>query len=157
MHSERLSLTNPSMSDPADAAVDEAPDPLEGAPTWIRALVTEVMRAAASPAYLRWISASVGTTVRLLSIDDVLFFRSDTKYTRVVTADCEVLIRKPLRELRRELDPAIWWSIHRSTIVNVSAISEVARDMVGRPVVRLKRRPDKLPVSDSHAHRFRQM
>lgn len=107
--------------------------------------------------YLRWINASHGQSVRLITVEDVNYFEADSKYTRVVTADGESLIRKPIRELAEALDPGCFWQIHRSTIVNVNAIAGVVRDARGRPQVRLKRRPELLSVSDAYAHLFRQM
>ena len=126
-------------------------------PTWVKAFVIEAVRAATPPSYLRWISAAVGAGVRLLSVDDVLYFHADSKYTLVVMADAEVLIRKPLRELRHELDPSFWWTLHRSTIVNVRAIDEVRRKADGRLVVSLKGHADVLCVSEAHERLFRQM
>jgi DNA-binding LytR/AlgR family response regulator len=107
--------------------------------------------------YLKWINASHGTTVEIITTDDVQFFQADSKYTRVVTAQGESLIRKPIKELVDELDPTIFWQIHRSTIVNVNAIGGVVRDVRGRPQVKLKRGSALLPVSEAYAHRFRQM
>jgi len=127
-----------------------APPPLEN-------LLRELVRSTAPREHLRWINASVGQNMRLITVDEVLYFQSDSKYTRVVTADAEALIRKPLKELQDELDPATFWPIHRSTIVNANAISGVTRDLRGRIHVRLKQRDDKLAVSDAHAPLFRQM
>ena len=130
---------------------------IASAPPQIENLLRELVRGAAPREYLRWINASVGQAVRLITVDEVLYFQSDTKYTRVVTADAEALIRKPLRELQDELDPATFWPIHRSTIVNANAISGVIRDFRGHVLVRLKQRDDKLAVSEANAHLFRQM
>jgi len=107
--------------------------------------------------YLRWINASQGPTVRVITVEDVCYFQADAKYTRVVTAEGESLIRKPIKELTQELDPASFWQIHRSTIVNVHAIAGVVRDLRGRTQVRLKRREELLPVSDAYTPLFRQM
>ena len=107
--------------------------------------------------FLRWINASQGQTVRVITVDDVCYFQADSKYTRVVTAEGEALIRKPIKELCDELDPSSFWQIHRSTIVNVQAIAGVVRDLRGRTQVRLKRRPELLSVSDAYTQRFRQM
>lgn len=114
-------------------------------------------RATQSKPYLRWINASLGSDVKLITVDEICYFRSDTKYTRVVTAEAEFLIRKPLKELLDELDPASFWQVHRSTIVNVNAIGSVSRDFAGRFVVRLKSRKETLSVSQPFAHLFRQM
>jgi DNA-binding LytR/AlgR family response regulator len=106
---------------------------------------------------LRWIKASLGNTLKLIDVKDVLFFNSDEKYTRVVTATEEALIRKPLRELLDELDLNQFWQIHRGTIVNVSAISGVTRDFRGDATVKVKGHAEQLKVSRPFSHLFKQM
>ncbi|HZZ95132.1 MAG TPA: LytTR family DNA-binding domain-containing protein [Usitatibacter sp.] len=107
--------------------------------------------------YLRWINASRGEDVQLITIEEVKFFQSDSKYTRVVAAKSEGLIRKSIKELVDELDPSIFWQIHRATIVNLNAVEIVGRDLRGHVVLRLKDRPELLQVSQPYAHLFRQM
>ena len=107
--------------------------------------------------YLRWINASVGQNLKLITVDEVSYFQADNKYTRVVTHEGEALIRKPLKELVEELDPNQFWQIHRSTLVNAASIAGVTRDFRGRMLVKLKTRQETLLVSDSYTHRFRQM
>jgi len=107
--------------------------------------------------YLRWINASVGTAIKLITVDEICYFRADTKYTRVVTPSAESLIRRTIRDLASELDPDLFWQIHRSTLVNVHAIAGVTRDLRGYLQVRLNQRQESLPVSESYAHLFRQM
>jgi DNA-binding LytR/AlgR family response regulator len=114
-------------------------------------------RAAQAQRYLRWINASQGADVRLITVDEICYFQSDTKYTRAVTPDSESLIRKSLRELLEELDPSSFWQIHRSTVVNVNAIAGVSRDFAGHLFVKLKARKETLAVSQPFAHLFRQM
>lgn len=123
------------------------------------ASIDGVLRELAAPpkGYLRWINASHGQAIRIITVEDVQYFQADSKYTRVVTAEGESLIRKPIRELAEELDPSAFWQVHRSTIVNVHAIAGVVRDFRGRPQVRLKHGGELLPVSEAYAHRFRQM
>lgn len=111
----------------------------------------------ASRPYLQWIQASMGQQLRMIPVADVLFFVSDEKYTRVQTESYEALIRKPIKELIEELDPEQFWQIHRSTIVNAKAIAGVTRDFRGRQLVQLKNFPEKLEVSRSFTHLFRQM
>jgi len=117
--------------------------------------------AAASPsaarAPLRWINASVGQTLRLITVDEVMFFQSDNKYTRLALKDGEALIRKPLKELIDELDPQQFWQIHRSTLVNVNAVASVSRDFRGRMQIKLKHGNETLLVAESCTHLFRQM
>src|SRR5262245_28164757 len=87
--------------------------------------------------WLRWINASQGASVRLITVNEISYFQSDMKYTRAVTADSEALIRKPLKELREELDPTIFWQIHRSTIVNINEVASATRDFRGCLVLKL--------------------
>ncbi len=107
--------------------------------------------------HLRWITAWLGNDVRLITIEEVAYFRADNKYTQVVTSDAETLIRKSIKELADELDPDSFWQIHRGTLVNVSAIAGVHRDFKGRLRVRLKNRKETLGVSDPYTHRFKHM
>jgi len=111
----------------------------------------------AAPSYLKWIQASVGSTIQMIPVADVLFFISDEKYTRVQTAQIEALIRKPIKELVDELDPQLFWQIHRSTLVNANSVSGVARDFRGRQIVSVKGHPEKLEVSRSYAGLFKGM
>ena len=107
--------------------------------------------------YLRWIQAQVGSSLRMISTKEILFFRSDDKYTVVQTATAELLIRKTLKELADELDPDEFWRIHRSTLVRVDAIAEVSRDDRGRQMVKVRNYQGALEVSRNHAHLFQQM
>ena len=107
--------------------------------------------------YLQWIKASVGQTVRLIPIQDVYYFQSDEKYTRVVLEDSEVLIRKPIKELLEELDPARFWQIHRATIVSTHAIAGVVRGLRDQADLKLKGRAETLTVSRNYTHLFKQM
>jgi len=107
--------------------------------------------------HLRWVKASVGSNVRLIPVEEVLFFQSDEKYTRVVTCDSEALIRKPIRELLDELDPAKFWQVHRATIVNVDHIATVRRGMKDQAEIELRDHAEKLVVSRAFTHLFKQM
>ena len=107
--------------------------------------------------HLRWIQAAVGQSIQMIPVEDVLFFISDEKYTRVQTASLEALIRKPIKELLDELDASVFWQIHRSTLVNTRAISGVSRDMRGHQLVSVKGHPEKLEVSRSFAGLFKGM
>jgi DNA-binding LytR/AlgR family response regulator len=109
------------------------------------------------PQYLKWIQATVGQAIQMIPVDDVLFFVSDEKYTRVQTAQVEALIRKPIKELVDEVDPRLFWQIHRSTLVNVKAIAGVTRDFRGRQIVSVRGHPEKLEVSRSYAGLFKGM
>ena len=106
---------------------------------------------------LQWIKATVGQNLRLIPVNDVLFFQSDEKYTRVVLADGEALIKTPIRELLDGLDPDAFWQIHRSTLVNVNAIAGVTRDFRGQAHVRIKGKDENLVVSRIYSHLFKQM
>lgn len=106
---------------------------------------------------LQWITASAGKETRLILVEDVAYFRADDKYTVVMTAEGESLIRKPIRDLLEALDPRVFKQVHRSTIVNLRAVAGVTRDESGRGTLRLKNRPETLPVSLSFMPLFRNM
>ena len=110
-----------------------------------------------TPSHLQWIQATVGQAIQMIPVDEVLFFISDEKYTRVQTAQVEALIRKPIKELVDEVDPRVFWQIHRSTLVNVKCIAGVTRDFRGRQIVTVKGHPEKLEVSRSYAGLFKGM
>jgi len=110
-----------------------------------------------TPQYLQWIQASVGQAIQMIPVDEVLFFISDEKYTRVQTPTVEALIRKPIKELVDELDPQDFWQIHRSTLVNARAIASVTRDLRGRQIVAVKGHNEKLEVSRSYIGLFKGM
>lgn len=103
------------------------------------------------------IQASVGNSIRLLPISEVLVFEAADKYLRVLSADQELLIRTPLRELMAQLDPAEFWQIHRGTVVRASAIDSATRDEAGKLALRLRGRSENWPVSRLYAARFRAM
>jgi len=111
----------------------------------------------AAPQYLEWIQATVGQAIQMIPVADVLFFVSDEKYTRVQTAQVEALIRKPIKELVDEVDPRVFWQIHRSTLVNVKAIAGVSRDFRGRQIVSVRGHNEKLEVSRSYTGLFKGM
>lgn len=108
-------------------------------------------------AALSWIQASSGNTIHFLSVEDVFYFQSDTKYTRVVTAKQELLIRKSIRQLQDELNTDRFWQIHRSTLVAVNRIEFVKRESDGSMSLKIRDRDVLLPVSQGFQYRFRQM
>lgn len=106
---------------------------------------------------IRWISASAGDSVRMIGIDEVLFFQAQDKYVRVVTAGGEAVIRTPLKDLLAGLDPDAFWQVHRGAVVRVSAIDRVRKDELGKHRLEVKGREETLPVSAAFLHRFRGM
>ncbi|CAN7501471.1 LytTR family DNA-binding domain-containing protein [Variovorax paradoxus] len=147
---------------PAPAAADEA---LERTLAQWRELLAAAagngMSAppAASTAPLKMIAASEagGSTVRMVPIDEVLYFEAADKYIRVLTATHEYLIRTPLKQLLAQLDPEIFWQVHRAVVVRSSAIEAVHRDEAGKLHLDLRGRPEKIPVSRLYGHLFRAM
>jgi len=106
---------------------------------------------------LQWIRAQHGNDIRLIPVEDVLYFKAQDKYTLVITRKGESLIRKPVKELGLELDPDRFWQINRGVIINVAAVDTVSRSMTGRYSVRLKDHSDLLLVSRNFTHLFKQM
>ena len=107
--------------------------------------------------FLKWIRASLGATMKLVDVGDVLYFQAEDKYTKVVTAAGDAHIKKPIKELFEELDPETFWQIHRATIVNLRAVAKIERDWRDQPVISLRDRDEKLTVSRTFAHRFKAM
>ncbi|HTP46413.1 MAG TPA: LytTR family DNA-binding domain-containing protein [Casimicrobiaceae bacterium] len=137
------------------ARIKEAPDPMNDL---LAQLAQQLGSAGVGPReYMRWVQASVGANLRMIPTSDILFFRAEDKYTRVQTPRFEALIRKPIKELIEELDPKEFWQIHRSTVVRVDAIEQVSRSLSGKQVVQLKGRDEKLEVSRTFNHLFKQM
>jgi DNA-binding LytR/AlgR family response regulator len=111
----------------------------------------------APPAPLRIIQASIGSTIHLVPVDDILFFEAEDKYIRVVTAARDYLIRQSLRQLLAQLDGQRFWQVHRGTIVNVDAIATAIRDDSGKVHLQLRGRARTVTVSRLYAQRFKPM
>jgi len=107
--------------------------------------------------YLKWIKVRLGEDVRLISVDEVCYFKSEDKYTVVKTPASESLIKKSIRQLTAELDPEHFWRIHRGTIINVNFIDRINRSFGGRQTIKLENLPEVLTVSRSYSHLFKQM
>ena len=126
-------------------------------PADLTALLARLAEREGASSPLKWIRASLGATMQMIAVDDVVYFQAEDKYTKVVTDGAEALIKKPIKELFDELDPEAFWQIHRGTIVNLRAIARVERDWRDQPVISLRSRPEKLTVSRTFAHRFKAM
>lgn len=112
---------------------------------------------ATAPAPLKVIQASVGTAIRMVPVEEVLYFEAADKYVRVLTAGHEYLIRTPLKELLPQLDAQVFWQVHRGTVVRATAIESVLRDEAGKLSLVVRGRNEKLPVSRLYAHLFKAM
>ena len=126
-------------------------------PASLDGILRTLAETAAKKEYLRWITATQGDDLRLITVDEICYVKADNKYTLIVTRDRESLIRRPIKELADELDPQMFWQIHRSTLVNMNAVAGVTRDIAGKLRVRLKERQETLPVSESYLHLFKSM
>lgn len=113
------------------------------------------LRAGAQAERIRWISTNTGSTIKIFPIEEVLFFDCDSRYTRVVSATDEGLVRTSLKQLQQGLDPAQFWKIHRSTLIAVRAIAGAQRDELGNLTIQLRGHPEQLKVSQSYAWRFK--
>lgn len=113
--------------------------------------------AAPAASHLQWLRASVGATLKLIPVEDIIYLRSDEKYTLVAWSEGEALIRTPIRELLEQLDPQDFVQVHRSVVVNLHAVSHVTRGPNETADLHLRARSEVLPVSRSYLHLFRQM
>jgi DNA-binding LytR/AlgR family response regulator len=151
--------------------VDRLKGRMTGPPRDLREVIEQIAAPVAAPASnaadgsasspkaepVRWLQASVGNQTKLITIRDVIYFQSDSKYTRVVRAQDEALIRKSLLELMEMLDSRQFWQIHRGTLVNTEYIESVVRDAFGGLDLVLKGRGERLKVSRSYRHIFKGM
>jgi DNA-binding LytR/AlgR family response regulator len=151
--------TNAAAGTAAEAA-SAAPDALAHAVNQLRHLLAAAQALPAAPsavAPLKMIQASVGSQIRMVPVDEVIYFEAADKYVRVLTAQHEYLIRTPLKELLPQLDMHIFWQIHRGTVVRAEAIESITRDETGKQLLSLRGCADKLPVSRLYAHLFKAM
>lgn len=126
-------------------------------PADLGALVDRAKQLAPAAEPMRWISVLHGREIRLITVEDICYFRADNKYVAVVTAEGESLISTPLKDLLARLDPAVFWQVHRGTVVNVNAVKSLSREIDGRLTLHLKQRTETLKVGANYAARFRQM
>ena len=127
------------------------------APDELLQRLQRLLAAPAKPEYLQWLRAQVGQTVRLVAAEDVCYLQSADKYTLLLTGDAEMLLRTPLKDLIAQLDPQHFWQVHRGTIVNARKIVSAHHDLLSKVTLTLRDRPEKVAVSRSYAHLFRQM
>lgn len=153
---ERLAQTVARLKEKTAKPANAAPLPAE-----LLAQLTQALKGgdatADKPAPLRWITAGVGNETRLIMVEDILYIQADNKYSIVMTAEGESVIRKPIKDLVAGLDPEVFWQIHRSTIVNIRAVKAIVRDDSGKGQIRLKGRTELLAVSQPFMHLFRNM
>ena len=149
---ERLAITVDRLK--KQLSMEDCPAPAN--PEAVRRILADI-RNLVQPEYLHWMRVQHNGAVRLIPVEDVAYIQAEDKYTVVMTAAGEFLINKSIKELCRMLDPAKFWQIHRSTIVNVSRIEGVSRSLTGRGVMKLINRKEILTVSRPYLHLFKQM
>jgi DNA-binding LytR/AlgR family response regulator len=151
---ERLATTVARLQQRLAVAATQPPQPTQD----LRALMNQLTALSGrSVDRLRWIKAGTGEKLHMIAVEDVLFFQADEKYTLVATSTADALIRTPIKELLDGLDPERFWQIHRSAVVNATAIESVTRDIRGQAVVKIKGRKENLTVSRPYSHLFKQM
>jgi DNA-binding LytR/AlgR family response regulator len=155
-------LSAESSSDQMQSAVSTGTPALDNLITQLQSLLPSgqlqgLAAATKTTEQLRVIRAAVGNNIRMIPVEDVLYFEATDKYINVVTRDHESLIRSSLRDLLPQLDASLFWQIHRSTVVNIREVSLAQRDEAGKITLRLRNSEAKLPVSRVYAHLFRQM
>ena len=151
-------LLKPVETDRLATAVARVKKRLSSAPADLTGLLGKLLNqnAKSTASKLKWIRASLGNHTKLINVEEVLFFQSDTKYTRIVLKESEALVRTPLKELIDGLDEEIFWQVHRGTIINANAIDRAVREGPEKLVVHIKGHKEKLPVSRQYFHLFKQ-
>jgi len=120
--------------------------------------IAELLKDLAPPEskYLKWLTVPYGAELRVVAVPEISYLRADQKYTTVVTPQGAFLLTSSLRQMKEKLDPQVFWQIHRSVVVNVSAIDRIYRSFRGALEIKVKGREELLPVSTAHAHLFRE-
>lgn len=136
--------------------LQSSPEPPEDLTGIITRVLTHLQGNTNTDRYLQWIKTQHKDCFRLIPVEEIDYFQAGDKYTLVISAKGEALIRKSIKELSQELDPQKFWQIHRGTIVNVARIEKVGRSLTGRGILKLKNRPDTLTVSRQYLHLFKQ-
>lgn len=154
-------LLKPVELDRLGAAVTRLKKRLEAKPADLTGLLAQLLNQGSKPVEnkpvkLKWIRASLGNQTRLIDVSTVLFFQSDTKYTRIVMKENEALMRSPLKELVEGLDEEVFWQVHRGVIVNANAIDRAVREAPEKLIIHLKGHKETLPVSRQYYHLFKQ-
>lgn len=139
------------------ARLKQHADRMPTVPGDLLARLQQLLAAPTKPEPLRWLRAQVGQAVRMVAVEEVCCLQSADKYTLALTRDAELLLRTPLKELIALLDPQEFWQVHRGAVVNVRQIVAAHHGVLGKVTLTLRDRPEKIAVSRSYAHRFRQM
>jgi len=154
-------VLKPYSDDRLQAAVERLKERLSAVPVQPQNLDSLMQQLAAkfnpTAEKLKWIKANIGSALRLIPIDEVLFFQSDEKYTLVATKEFDALIKTPIKDILTGIDLDKFWQIHRSTILQAAAIDAVTRDFRGQATVKVKGRKENLTVSRPFSHLFKQM
>lgn len=129
----------------------------EAEPDALLARLQKLLATPAKPEPLRWLRVQVGQSVRMVAVEEVCYFQSADKYTTVLTRDTELLLRTPLKDLMTQLDADQFWQVHRSTVVNARQVIAAHHDLLGKMSLILKDRKEKVAVSRSYTHLFKQM
>jgi DNA-binding LytR/AlgR family response regulator len=141
----------------SDPALEAALSQLRGLLQAHTGMPAQAADAGDTPPLLQVLQVSAGSQIRMVPIDEVLYFEAADKYVRVLTRDREHLLRTALKDLLPQLDPLVFWQVHRGTVVRATAIDTVSRDDAGRLTLSLRNRDDKLAVSRLYAQRFKAM
>ena len=152
MNRAQAAINSGAIIQAADASLDQAVEQL-------RQLLATLPAVPGAPGdgRLKILQVSVGNSIRMLPVGEVIYFEAADKYIRVLTASHEYLIRTPLKELLPQLDAHSFWQIHRGTVVQTHAIEAVNRDDAGKLSLSLRGRAEKLAVSRLYSHQFRAM
>lgn len=99
--------------------------------------ITESVREAA-PKYPERIASRLGDRIWFLDLSDITHFYAEDKLTYAVSDDKVYCVDHAIADLEKELDPRNFFRIHRSTVVNLAWIQEVASLPGGMLNIRLK-------------------
>jgi DNA-binding LytR/AlgR family response regulator len=150
-------LLKPVSDERLERCVERLQQRSSAAPDALLARLQQLLATQNRSEFLRWLRIQVGQSVRMVAVEEVCYFQSADKYTTVLTRDAELLLRTPLKDMISQLDPDAFWQVRRGTVVNAKQIVSAHHDLLGKLTLTLRDRPEKVAVSRSYAHLFRQM
>lgn len=75
--------------------------------------------------YPEELKLKIGSKVTLIPVSSIQLISTDKPYSIVYTNDQKMLENKSLKEFESELNPAIFFRVHRSAIINSSFVKEL--------------------------------
>ncbi len=104
------------------------------------------------------VAVKVGERFLLVQVEDIIFASMADESINIVTGHVSGTCNfRTLDELQARLDPAVFWRVHRSHLVNINKIKEIVPWFSRNYILRMKdAKATEIPVSRSQTRRLRE-